>query len=271
MSDQTIQATEEIVGSGHATKSDTINRHFLGGVIATLRDTDGKILIGIFKKQTSDPTTAADEIALYCKADGAGDLQFYKRNESNGTVELLGGKMKFVESGVETSGLTNGAFFAFLSTIDPDTHLLVLDGHDSGYAYNTGGGIVMKSDGTGFYHYCEPTGACPSASQRVAWTLYDVSNLIQDALEHFRQQVTFTGNGVWNDQTFAITTLTDYTQARIQINMRGKLVAGGGADYVNQIYGRATAAAVCTLSAYKFGASTYAPYICGIVVPKYSS
>ena len=67
MSDLCIQYNEEMVGAGHPTKSDTLNRLFLGGVTPTYRDSDGKVLGNIFKLQTIPPETAEGEVALFCQ------------------------------------------------------------------------------------------------------------------------------------------------------------------------------------------------------------
>lgn len=132
MADLTIKAdpAEEMVGSGHATKADTLNRLVLGGATATLRDVDGKILYSLFKEQLSNPSTGADEIALFCKDDGSGNLKLYWRDESNGAVSEIGSNaLEYIEiinwtrtftgdaSGTDTETITN--------TVDPNTTIAI--------------------------------------------------------------------------------------------------------------------------------------------------
>jgi hypothetical protein len=108
MSDLRISYDEEMVGADHPTKADTLNRLFLGGASPTLRDSDGKVLHSIFKKQTSDPSTGADEGALFAKEDAGGELALYWRRPGDGEVVEVGGKFEVVERIVETASLTAG-------------------------------------------------------------------------------------------------------------------------------------------------------------------
>ncbi|KMY68481.1 hypothetical protein AAU61_02090 [Desulfocarbo indianensis] len=85
MSDLRIQYNEEMVGRGHPTKADTLNRLFLAG---GMRSPEGKNHWAVFKKQTGDPPTAADELALYAKEEG-GELALYARPALGGPAWRL--------------------------------------------------------------------------------------------------------------------------------------------------------------------------------------
>ena len=80
MADQRIQSTEEMVGAGHATKADTLNRRS-----DVEHENDGKHTKTTLVQQGSDPTTAVDEGVLYTKDDGSGNNELYFRGESAGT------------------------------------------------------------------------------------------------------------------------------------------------------------------------------------------
>lgn len=84
MADLTFKHDDDLWGSGGA-GTDTWNALFLAN---GMRATDGKNNWATSKKQTSDPSTGAGEIGLYCKSDG-GDLKFFWRDESDGTVTSL--------------------------------------------------------------------------------------------------------------------------------------------------------------------------------------
>ncbi len=83
MSDMRIQYNEEMVGAGHPTKQDTLNRLAL-----VEAGEDGHGLRRYLKAQAEDPATAADECALYAKTVG-GHLGIFLRAEDNGTVTQL--------------------------------------------------------------------------------------------------------------------------------------------------------------------------------------
>lgn len=85
MSDLTFKHDEPACGAGHASLEDSLNRLKLAG---GMRDTDGKNNWATYKVQTSDPSTTANEIALYCKSNGS-YLTFFKRDESNGAVSEM--------------------------------------------------------------------------------------------------------------------------------------------------------------------------------------
>lgn len=85
MSDLTFKHNEPACGAGHASLEDSLNRLKLAD---GMRDTDGKNNWATYKKQTSDPSTDANEIALYCKSDG-GTLKFFWRDESDGAINGL--------------------------------------------------------------------------------------------------------------------------------------------------------------------------------------
>ena len=97
MSDLRIQYNEEMVGAGHPTKSDTLNRLFLGGVTPTLRDSDGKVLGNIFKRQTAPPETGEGEVALFCQNDTNGEPVLFVRKEDNGDVAELNSGLKIAK------------------------------------------------------------------------------------------------------------------------------------------------------------------------------
>jgi hypothetical protein len=78
---------EEMVGSGHPTKADTLNRLFMGGSAPVLRDTDGKVLAGLYKKQNAAPAPAAGELALYA-AEEDGSLALFARRADGGQTRL---------------------------------------------------------------------------------------------------------------------------------------------------------------------------------------
>jgi hypothetical protein len=78
---------EEMVGSGHPTKADTLNRLFLGGPAPALRDTDGKVLAAFYKERTGPPAAGSGELALYAReADGV--LRLFCRDSAGQEAEL---------------------------------------------------------------------------------------------------------------------------------------------------------------------------------------
>ena len=127
MSDLRIQYNEEMVGANHPTKSDTLNRLFLGGVTPTLRDSDGKVLANIFKLQASLPETGEGEVALFCQDDADGDPALFVRKESNGDVVAVNGGPEVVERGdvviaAPTATGYQAASIPLSGTYDADTH-----------------------------------------------------------------------------------------------------------------------------------------------------
>jgi len=130
MSELRIQYNEEMVGHGHPTKADTLNRLFLGGPAPVLRDNDGKVLHSVFKKQTSPPDTGADEGALYAKeVDGV--LRPFWRRPDNGAEIELGSSKELIQSGLTLLENFNGAFtdreISLGAQYDPTTHYFELD------------------------------------------------------------------------------------------------------------------------------------------------
>ncbi|MFH1058752.1 MAG: hypothetical protein V1797_08750 [Pseudomonadota bacterium] len=83
MSDLRIQYSEEMVGSGHPTKPDTLNRLAL---VETDQDGHGKLRY--LKAQSAAPATAADEGALYTKAAGGRPELFFRGQDSGAEVRL---------------------------------------------------------------------------------------------------------------------------------------------------------------------------------------
>ncbi len=85
MSDLRIQYDEEMVGAGHATKSDTLNRLFLGG---GLRAPDGKNHWAAYKRQDAAPATGDGELALFAREED-GVLALFVRLPGNGPAWRL--------------------------------------------------------------------------------------------------------------------------------------------------------------------------------------
>jgi len=86
MSDMRIQYDEEMVGAGHPTKSDTLNRLALVEC-----DSDGHGKFRYLKAQSAAPATAAGEGVLYTKpVDGAPEL-FYRGQSSGEEVQITKG------------------------------------------------------------------------------------------------------------------------------------------------------------------------------------
>jgi hypothetical protein len=84
MSDMRIQYSEEMVGAGHPTKFDTLNR------LALIEaDADGHGLRRYLKAQAEDPATAAGECVFYAKSVG-GHVGIFLRAESNGPITQIG-------------------------------------------------------------------------------------------------------------------------------------------------------------------------------------
>lgn len=196
------------------------------------------------------------------------DVQYGKQRHLgtiNGVPAGGGGKMRLVESGVEPrASLTNGAFFAFAATVNPATHSLRVEMHDNDQAYARGGHIVMKADGTGFYYYCRN---CPGHDQALKWSLKNLTGLLQDNIEHFRETLSIAAGG-WNTDTFTAETLKDYANAEVVINHVGRMV-DAGADYLSGVYGEMTAASTCTISGYSFG-SGFGDPVAGMILPMWS-
>ena len=90
MADLRLQdgGAEPWVGANHPTLADTMNRLFLGGAAPVFRDVDGKNLAVPYKKRETDPSTGADEVALFCKLEGS-TLGLFLRLESDGDITRL--------------------------------------------------------------------------------------------------------------------------------------------------------------------------------------
>lgn len=82
MSDQTIQYDEEMVGAGHPTKSDTLNRLAL-----VEADSDGHGKIRYLKEQTAEPAVPDGEGALFTADNNGGTCLYYKAD--NKVLELV--------------------------------------------------------------------------------------------------------------------------------------------------------------------------------------
>jgi len=83
MSDLRIQYSEEMVGAGHPTKPDTLNRLAL---VETDQDGHGKFRF--LRQQGAAPATAAGEGALYAKAAAGRPELFYRGQDSAAEVRL---------------------------------------------------------------------------------------------------------------------------------------------------------------------------------------
>ncbi len=109
MSDQTIQYDEEMVGAGHPTKADTLNRLAL---VET--DADGRGKMRFLKEQASAPTPGDNEGVLYTADDGGDTCLYYKAGMEvlklaqpghpfmtgyDGTAENYGGDLDSLVSG----------------------------------------------------------------------------------------------------------------------------------------------------------------------------
>jgi hypothetical protein len=101
MSDQRIQYSEEMVGAGHPTKSDTLNRLAL---VET--DSDGHGKYRFLKAQASAPATAADEGAVYAKTVSGQVEAFYRGQSDGGEVQLTsGGKINAISAPIPLQDL----------------------------------------------------------------------------------------------------------------------------------------------------------------------
>jgi hypothetical protein len=89
MSDMRIQYTEDMVGAGHPTKDDTLNRLAL-----VEADADGHGLKRYLKAQAGDPATGEGECVVYAKTV-AGQVELFHRAEEDGAVTQItsGGRL----------------------------------------------------------------------------------------------------------------------------------------------------------------------------------
>ncbi len=86
MSDQRIQYSEEMVGAGHPTKADTLNRLAL-----VEADSDGHGKYRFLKAQSQGPSTGEAEGALYVKSvDGQPEV-FYRGENSASEIQITNG------------------------------------------------------------------------------------------------------------------------------------------------------------------------------------
>lgn len=83
MSDLCIQYQEEMVGAGHPTKPDTLNRLTL-----VEADVDGHGRLRFLKVQTEAPETGADEGVIYTRAAGGRPELFFRGADSAEEVRL---------------------------------------------------------------------------------------------------------------------------------------------------------------------------------------
>ncbi len=212
MSDLRIQCDEEMVGAGHATKADTLNRLFMGGTSPTFRDTDGKVLYNLFKKQATAPSTGVDEGALYAKEDAGGELKLYWRRPNNGEeVEL--GLVEVVDQGVDALTWSSGAATIPLAApVDLDHHLLRLE---------TGGNLVNPA---GWYAWLEESqiqvrtiSGANGIPGPVSWQVVRVPT---GRVQRGRDTVTADTSGYTND--IVLTHAIDLDRAVISLLHRGR-------------------------------------------------
>ena len=218
MSDLRIQYNEEMVGAGHATKADTLNRLFMGGTSPTFRDTDGKVLYNLFKKQATAPSTGVDEGALYAKEDADGGLKLYWRRPNNGEeVEL--GLVKVVDQGVDTLTWSSGAATIPLAApVDLDHHLLRLE-NEGQYVHNAGWYAWLEESQI----QVRSTTGNDGTTDPVSWQVVRVPT---GRVQRGRDTVTATPTGYTND--ISLVQPIDLDRAVISLLHRGYAVGYGG-------------------------------------------
>lgn len=140
MSDMRIQYTEDMVGAGHPTKGDTLNRLAL-----VEADDDGHGLKRYLKAQSTDPSTAAGECALYAKTVG-GHVELFHRAESDGAAVQItsGGRLKSAIPSIQVSVWPRTANPAYLGSLGSTNNNLVfafVDGSTSA----VGGKFILPS------------------------------------------------------------------------------------------------------------------------------
>jgi len=233
MSDLRIQYDEEMVGSGHPTKSDTLNRLFLGGASPTLRDSDGKVLYNIFKKQTSAPSTAADEGALYAKENADGDLTPYWRRPSDGAEVELAAALEVIDQDEAT--LTGGAMSEVitLGTTIPDlTKALVICQQMGSTAPNTYGWAWQLTSTTQLTVYS--TYAAHNLNARPI--LYSVLQVPSGRVERGSDTVTHAANNTtWIDEDIDLVNEVDLDSYIPYLNHAGRYLYcnSGGTGWMN--------------------------------------
>ncbi|MFH2125999.1 MAG: hypothetical protein ABIK12_05755 [Pseudomonadota bacterium] len=83
MPDLRIQYDEEMVGAGHPTKEDTLNRLMLAE-----HDSAGLHQRATLVVQEEDPDTGAEQAALYVKNSGGLAVLFYRGGEGGEVTQL---------------------------------------------------------------------------------------------------------------------------------------------------------------------------------------
>ncbi len=120
MSDQSIQYDEEMVGAGHPTKSDTLNRLAL-----VEHANDGNHTVVSLDEQSAAPSNTADHGKLYTKdADGITEL-FYLDSAGNEIQLTSGGALMAGSKSIQyvTKSINIGATgneTATIASVDPD-------------------------------------------------------------------------------------------------------------------------------------------------------
>jgi hypothetical protein len=221
MSDLRISYEEEMVGSGHPTKADTLNRLFLGGPSATLRDTDGKVLCNLFKEQTADPSTGTGEGALFAKQNSSGVLALHWRRPGDGAIIELGPRIKAVETGTHTPSWTS-SYYSYISLATsgldatkylPWLHTITVTG---------GKGFWWKLD-TGNSRIVVTRGDTSTQLGDVRWALLEVPSGY--TLEQGESAVAC-GNGTWDSTNISLTHDMTDESILLQLTQGGNLLAG---------------------------------------------
>ncbi|KMY68482.1 hypothetical protein AAU61_02095 [Desulfocarbo indianensis] len=237
MSDLRIQYNEEMVGQGHPTKADTLNRLFLGGPAPVLRDSDGKVLHSVFKKQTSPPDTGVDEGALYAKEDAAGELKLYWRRPSNGEEMEVGGGLVVVDQG-STPWTPAGAGYqtATLPFTQPlaNPEKCAISFAGAGSFRQTGGSAVVSAQVTinieDETHFRVRAYVGAAAATTIC---YQVWQAITGQVRRGVYSLTPASAGPL-DIDVTIDAISDYTKALILSgNVRGDMIRGTGSRTMN--------------------------------------
>lgn len=245
MSDQCIQYNEEMVGAGHPTKPDTLNRLSLVEC-----DTDGKGKYRYLKHQASAPSTAAGEGAIYFKSDG---LPYY-RKASNGAEVMLGGGNASIQFGRATlnpggTGWRTVTIAPSPSVIMANTMLVAAHGTSlrcaSGRIANSWTEYLSAVNAITIRAYFEA-----NYNFYFSWALneFAADQAIQRA-----QSIKFAGGstGARTDTITLGTPVADYTKTLVHILNFGQYTLGENnpaVGFVDNIEGRMTANDTITLN-----------------------
>ena len=141
MADQRIVYTEEMVGAGHPTKTDTLNRLAL-----VEHATDGTHDTVTLNKQTSAPSTTSDQGAVYTKViDSAAEL-FYRADSDGDETQLTSGGALNISGGGAGHGLMPAGKLTACRTAATVTVSAAQSTNDFGYyLYLSGAGTASYS------------------------------------------------------------------------------------------------------------------------------